>query len=97
MNVASITLYHNEDFRLDNWVKLYNEYKDEIYLHIIVNNGNKEDMPMLRERFPNSHILYSESSNMTHSYNMGVLEAMKYPEIDAIMQITNDIRIFGGG
>lgn len=30
---------------------------------------------------------------MIRSYNLGVLEAMKYHEVNAIMQITNDIRL----
>lgn len=93
MKIASITLYCSEDFRLENWVNLYNEYKDELYLHIIVNNGNDVDTSLLKERFSNSLVICSSSSNMTHSYNMGVLEAMKDPEVDAIMQITNDIKL----
>ncbi len=96
MKIASITLYCREDFRLDNWRKLYNDYKDEIYLHIIVNNGSLDDMSLLEERFPDSCILYSPSPNMTSSYNLGVIEAMKHSEIDAIMQITNDIRLNKG-
>ena len=96
MKIASITIYCNEDFRLRNWINLYNEYKDEVFLHIIVNNGKKEDNSLLRELFPNSIILYSSSSNMIHSYNIGVKEAQKHQEIDAIMQITNDIRFLKG-
>jgi len=96
MKIASVTLYCNEDFRLKQWINLYNEYKSEIYLHVIVNNGKEEDTAMLKNCFPNSLVLYSESNNMTHSYNVGVREIMKDIEVDAIMQITNDIRFLSG-
>lgn len=96
MKVASVTLYCNEDFRLKQWINLYQEYKDEIYLHVIVNNGKEKDSLMLKNYFPNSIVLYSSSSNMTHSYNVGVKEIMKDKEVDAIMQITNDIRFLSG-
>ena len=96
MKIASITLYCNEDFRLKQWISLYNEYKSEIYLHVIVNNGKEEDSVMLKNCFPDSLILYSSSNNMTHSYNVGVKEIMKDKEVDAIMQITNDIRFLSG-
>lgn len=96
MKVASITLYCNEDFRLKQWINLYNEYKSEIYLHVIVNNGEEEDSEMLKSYFPDSIVLYSSSNNMTHSYNVGVQEIMKDKEVDAIMQITNDIRFQSG-
>lgn len=96
MKIASVTLYCNEDFRLKQWINLYNEYKSEIYLHVIVNNGKEEDSEMLKSCFPDSIILYSSSNNMTHSYNVGVREIMKDKEVDAIMQITNDIRFLSG-
>ena len=96
MKIASVTLYCNEDFRLKQWINLYNEYKSEIYLHVIVNNGEEEDSEMLKSYFPDSIVLYSSSNNMTHSYNVGVQEIMKDKEVEAIMQITNDIRFLSG-
>lgn len=96
MKIASITLFCNEKFRLPQWLELYNEYKSEIYLHVIVNNGKEEDSLMLKNHFPNSIVLYSSSSNMTYSYNVGVQEVMKHKEVDAIMQLTNDIKFLSG-
>ena len=43
MKIASVTLFCNEGFRLNPWVRYFSEYKDDIYLQIIVNNGNPED------------------------------------------------------
>ncbi len=39
MKIATITIFCNEEFRLNNWKELYNEYKDDVALHVIVNNG----------------------------------------------------------
>lgn len=92
MKVAVITLYCNEEFRLSQWVQLYQEYKDEVYLHIIINNGCPDNSKILKNSFPNSHVIESPSKNMTKAYNCGLLEAFKHCEIEAIMQITNDVR-----
>ena len=92
MKIAVITIYCNEWYRLDNWIKLYETYKDETYLHIIINNGQIGDNHMLSTCFPNSKVLYSENKNMTYSYNLGLTEAFSNPEVDAIMQVTNDVK-----
>lgn len=93
MKLATITLFCNEAFRLEAWKKYYEEYRDCISLHVIVNNGNSVDTPLLRESFPDSMILESSSPNMMFSYNLALREILKNPEIDAIGQIVNDIRI----
>ena len=41
MRVAAITITLNDDYKFEEWCKYYEEYKDEIYLHIIVDNGSK--------------------------------------------------------
>ena len=52
MKIAAITIYCNERFRADAWRKYYEEYKDDLYLHVIVNNGNPEETEYLQELFP---------------------------------------------
>ncbi len=96
MKIAAITIYCDEWYRLDNWIKHYENYKEELYLHIIINNGLKDDNQKLSNSFPNSIVIYSESKNMTFCYNLGVKEALSYPEIDAIMQVTNDVKFERG-
>ena len=96
MKIATITLFCNEHFRIDDWVRYYEDYRDEITLHVIVNNGNKKDNILLKHYFPNSLVLYSETNNLTASYNVGLKKILEYEEIDAVMQITNDIRFERG-
>lgn len=97
MKIATITLFCNELFRLEAWKHCYEEYKGGIALHVVVNNGDKSHSPILRDAFPGSLILESPSPNMMYSYNLALREILKDPEIDAVGQIVNDIRIEAGG
>lgn len=40
MKIAAITLTRNDDFRLVPWKMYFQEYKDELYEHIVVDNGS---------------------------------------------------------
>jgi GT2 family glycosyltransferase len=96
MNIACITVFCNERFRLENWIRFYSEYKEDISLHIIVNNGDVKDTDLLRQSFPNSVVLESEGGNLLKAYNVGTSYALNYSDVDAIMQITNDVRFESG-
>lgn len=93
MKIAAITIFCDERFRADAWRQYYEEYKDDLYLHVIVNNGNPEDMVFLQERFPESLVLFSPTRNMMASYNLALKTVLKDPEVDAVAQIVNDIRL----
>ncbi len=95
MKLATITTFCREKFRVDNWIRYYNEYKDVVSLHIIVNNGDEVDTGYLTETFPNSLVLYCPGGNMAASYNKALEVIYKDADIDAIMHITNDIKISG--
>lgn len=97
MKIATITIFCNEEFRLNNWKELYNEYKDDVALHVIVNNGCSGDTKILQDNFPNSLVIESKTNNMMASYNLALTEILRDPEINAIMQICNDIRLEKGG
>jgi GT2 family glycosyltransferase len=93
MKIASITVYCNEDFRIDLWHQYYEEYESTIFKHIIINNGIESDSKKLAEKFPGSEILYSPSSALTTSYNLGLRYALAQKEIDSILIVGNDMRI----
>ena len=96
MKIATITLFCREWFRADAWKRYYDGYKGEVYLHVIVNNGDPEDTDRLREMFPESLVLRSQTSNMMASYNLALREILRNPEVDAIAQIVNDIQLSPG-
>lgn len=96
MKIACITVFCNELFRLDNWIYYYSEYKEDISLHVIVNNGNPQDSLILKNKFPDSIVLNSPGGNLLKAYNIGVKYVLEDDKIDAIMQITNDIQFKPG-
>lgn len=96
MKIAVITLFCREHFRLEAWRRYYQEYRDEVHLHVIVNNGDKEDSALLQESFPGSTVLWSPTSNMMASYNLALREVLLHPEVDAVAQIVNDVRLSPG-
>lgn len=97
MKIASVTVFCNELFRISNWLNYYQEYKNDIDLHVIVNNGNPLDTEMLKSNFPSSLVLYSKDKALTASYNLAFKEILKDKDVDAILQITNDIKIEKNG
>ena len=97
MKIASITLFCNEGFRLDHWIQYFSEYKDDIYIQIIVNNGNPRDTKLLKSAFPDAVVLFSETPNMIVSYNLAIKYILEKTDADSILQITNDLRIERGG
>lgn len=96
MNIAVITVFCNELFRLDRWEQYYIEYRNEVSLHVIVNNGNKEHSEILKGCFPHSIVLDCPSPNLLKAYNIGLKYVLANREIDAIMQITNDVQFKPG-
>lgn len=88
MKIASVTLFCNEGFRLNHWVRYFSEYKDDIYLQIIVNNGNPEDTILLKSVFPDAVVLFSKTPNMIASYNLAIKYILEKTDADSILQIT---------
>ena len=97
MKIASITVFCNERFRLDDWMRYYQEYAPAIGLHVIVNNGDPADTPTLRTLFPHSLVLESSSRNLLAAYNLGLREILRDPEVRAVLQLVNDVRISAEG
>lgn len=96
MKIAVMTVFCNEKFRLQNWKSYYLEYKDDIDLHVIINNGSVDDTELLQETFPESTVLTCKTKNLLAAYNIGLNYIFQDKNVDAIMQITNDVRFASG-
>lgn len=98
MKIAAITITYNDDFKFKEWYDHYKEYKDEIFLHIIVdNNSNQEYKEKVKNTFINSHIIErTTNGGCTGAYNDGIGLALANQEVDAIMLIANDIKLKKG-
>ena len=58
MNIAAITITYNDGYKFKEWVEHYQEYKSELYLHIIVDNGSEDEyMAQLKSTFTDSIII----------------------------------------
>jgi len=99
MKIAAIVTTYNDGYKLQEWVKHHQDYKDELYMHIIVDNcSDPEYLKEVEKVFTNSVILKrSTNGGCTAAYNDGIEYALRCPEVDAIMLIGNDIRLEKGG
>ncbi len=95
MKIAAITITYNDDYKFDEWYQHYCEYKDELFMHIIVdNNSDGEYKKKLKEKFKGSHIIFRKSNGgCTGAYNDGISYALSCAEVDSIMLIGNDIKL----
>ena len=99
MHVAGISITFNDDFKFKEWKQHVNSYRDELYRHIIVDNGSASGyITMLENAFPGSELIKrSTNGGCTGAYNDGIRLALSDPDVDAIMLIGNDIRLEKGG
>lgn len=95
MKIAAITITMNDYHAVNQWLRFFEMYKEVIYKHIIVHNtSNKDYEYLVSNKFTDSIILIREKNGgTTGAYNTGIKEALKDPEVDAIMLIANDIKI----
>lgn len=98
MKIAMITVTKNDNFRFDEWCKYYNEYKDEIDVHIIVDDASDpEYVYSIKSFFTNSIIIERKvNGGSTAAVNDGIREALKDKDVDAIMVFDNDIKVKKG-
>lgn len=98
MNIAVVTLTYNDGYKFKEWLDHYNEYKDEIYKHIVVdNNSTQKYKEILKNNFTDSTIIFRETNGgCTGAYNDGIEYALSLDEIDYIALVGNDIRISKG-
>ena len=98
MKIASITIAYNEEYRFEGWCKWYEEYKDEIDYHIIVDNGSEPDyLEKVKSHFKESIIIERETNGgCTGADNSGIRYALQLPDVGAIMLLGGDIRLKPG-
>jgi len=94
MKIAAITITYNDNYKFDEWCQYYLEYKNDIYQHIIVDNGSeKEYLKKVKHYFKDSIIIERTSNGgCTGAYNDGLRLALEDTNIDTIMLIGNDMK-----
>lgn len=95
MKVAVITITYNDDYKFEEWCRWYDEYKEEIALHIIVDNGSSKSYLDRVKKYFNKSVVLERTTNggCTGAYNDGLRVALEHKEIDGIMLLGNDIKL----
>lgn len=77
------------------WKEYYKEYKEEIYLHIIIDNCSESKyIKMVEGYFKQSVILHRDrNGGVTAAYNAGIKYILENSEADAILLIDSDIKM----
>lgn len=98
MKIAVVQITYNDDYKFKEWCGWYEEYKNEIDTHIVVDNASKpEYLAQVKAYFKDSVIIErSFNGGCTAAYNDGIRYALQDPEIDAISLLANDIKVAPG-
>lgn len=98
MKIAVIVVTYNDGYKIKEWHQWYQEYKDDIYKLIIVDNGSKQDYLQQVESFFKDAIIIKRNNNggSTSAYNDGIRMALSDSEVTHIALIGNDIRLASG-
>ncbi len=95
MKIAAISITQNDGYKFKEWCEHYEEYKEVLYLHIIVDNASEpEYLQQVKDYYKDSIVIERNTNGgCTGAYNDGIAMALKDPEVDAIMLVGNDVRI----
>lgn len=98
MKIAGIIITFNDDYKFNEWCRWYEEYKDELYQLIIVDNGSNQDYIRQVEEYFKNAIIIKRTTNggCTIAYNDGIRVALEDPKVTHIALIGNDIRLKAG-
>lgn len=98
MKIAGVTMTMNDGFKFKEWCQWYEEYKDELYIHIVVDNASEPSyLQQVKDYFKDSIIIErSYNGGCTAAYNDGIKKALEYKEVDAIALCGNDCRFERG-
>jgi len=98
MRLAGIIVTYNDSYKFKEWCRWYEEYKDELYKLIIVDNGSEPEYLHQVETYFVSAIIIKRDTNggSTIAYNDGIRLALADPQVTHIALIGNDIRLSKG-
>lgn len=96
--IAVITITRNDSFKLKEWYDHYLEYKDDVYLHIVIDNGSDPAyLAEYKKLFTESVIIeLGYNGGCTAAYNAGIKYALNDSKVDAISLLGNDIKMPSG-
>lgn len=98
MKIGAVTITYNDDYKFEEWFEHYNEYREELFLHVIVDNGSKQDyLNKVKKLFDSSVIIERKTNGgCTIAYNDGIKYLLEKSQVDSIILIGNDIKLEKG-
>lgn len=98
MKLAGVSITYNDGYKVKEWFRWYEEYKDELYKLIIVDNGSDpEYLKQVEELFSDAIIIKrTTNGGCTGAYNDGIRKALEDPEVTHIALVGNDCRLKPG-
>ena len=95
MKIAAITITYNDDYKFEEWCSHYEEYKQDIDVHIIVDNGSSlEYLQKVKKYFVDSIVIERKTNGgCTAAYNDGIKKALSDKDVDAVLLIANDLKL----
>lgn len=98
MRIIGVVITYNDGYKFKEWCHWYEEYREELYKLIIVDNGSEPDYLQMVESYFKDAIIIKRTSNggCTSAYNDGIRRALEFSEVTHIALIGNDIRLEKG-
>lgn len=95
MKIAGISMTYNDGYKLKEWKEHYMEYKKDLEIFVIVDNGSeKKYLEELKAAFPEAVIIErKENGGCTAAYNDGIKYVLKNTDVEAIAIIANDMKL----
>lgn len=98
MKLAGVSITYNDGYKIKEWTRWYEEYKDELYMYIIVDNGSEPEYLQQVETLFKDAIIIKRTTNggCTSAYNDGIRKALEDPKVTHIALVGNDCRLMPG-
>lgn len=98
LRIAAVAVAFNEDHQLSAFKRHYDGYADQLYAHVIVDNGSRPDyVRRLEQTFPASTILsLPGNGGTTAAFNAGIRHALGDPQVDAVLLTVQDVQLDRG-
>lgn len=95
MKIAGVSMTYNDGYKLKEWHEHYLEYKDQLDIFVIVDNGSdKGYLDKVEKTFREAVIIKRQSNGgCTAAYNDGIRYVLNNTDAESIVIIGNDMKL----
>ena len=94
MKVAGVSLTYNDDYKFDEWYNHYKNYKDDLFIHIVVDNNSHDFSGFkIQNEFPEIEFIQNKINlGFTGANNVAIKWAIKN-NYEYTMLLNNDTEV----